>query len=84
MALKGTNIVQIPGVLEIDLNRNVIYFHSEATGNSVLRMHIDRALPLPEGLGVLPQLLDVRILRELSPADGETPINTAHVSWGDG
>lgn len=83
-------------VLEIDYNRNVIYVHSQDTGCTILRMQIDKALPLPrpnsqhmqhrnliDAMAGTAGLLDVRIMREVAP-DGETPINTAHVSWGDG
>ena len=35
--MKG-DMIQIEGQLEIDTNRGVIYFHSNETGSSVLRI----------------------------------------------
>jgi hypothetical protein len=38
------SIVQIKGILEIDPDRGIIYFHSEESGRAMLRI---TALPIP-------------------------------------
>jgi hypothetical protein len=49
-------MVQIPGVLEIDPNRGVMYFHDESTGMSVLRIC---RLPTPIPIPSIGDLLDI-------------------------
>lgn len=52
------NIIEIPGILEIDSKRGVIYFHNANTGMSALRI-CRLPVPIPDPTVTIGNMLDI-------------------------
>jgi hypothetical protein len=59
------------GVLQIDFNRGVIYFHSSATGCTLLRIcRLPTPIPVPRD--VLPEMIDITHMHGVSYAENNS------------